>query len=286
MEACVALSVQADLHLHTTASDGRLSPREMIDLTAGRGLKVISITDHDSTEGIKEANKAALAYPDLQVIAGIELSADVPNGEVHILGHFVDYESHALQSRLRVMRAGREDRAKGMVEKLKGIGIELEWQRVLSFSDGGAIGRPHIALAMVEKEYVANTNEAFAKYLGRNGPAYVERERLTPEAAVALIRDFSGTATLAHPRETKNLDKWLPSLKEAGLVGMEVFYGSYTPRDVKGLLDKAKKLDLIPLGGSDYHALRNPNEVEPGKVGPPLEEVDRLVNIAKERRRA
>ena len=282
MEAPVVLPVEADLHLHTTASDGRLSPREMIDLVASRGLKVIAITDHDSTEGIKEALDASTMYPDLQVITGIELSADVANGEVHILGHFVDYKSQKLQARLKGMRAGRESRAKGMVHKLGTIGIEVEWQRVLELSNGGAIGRPHIALAMVEKGYVVNTNEAFSKYLGRDGPAYVERERLTPEDAVTLISDFSGTATLAHPRETKNLDKRLPALKEAGLVGMEVFYGSYTTRDVRSLLKKANQFDLIPLGGSDYHSLGNPNEVEPGKVGPPLGEVRKLMNLAQE----
>lgn len=274
------MAAQVDLHLHTTASDGRLTPSQLIELVAGRGLKVIAITDHDSTEGIPEALMAASKHPGLQVIPGIELSADVPRGEVHILGHFMDYKDPELQQTLKRLRVGREGRARAMVEKLKALGMPIEWSKVLELSGGGAIGRPHIALAMIEKGYISGTQEAFSKYIGRNGPAYVERERLTPEEAIKMVLRFRGLPTLAHPRETEGLDAQLPILKRAGLVGMEVFYGSYTPDDVKRLQARAKLFDLLPLGGSDYHALGNPNEVEPGSVGPPLEMAHRLIALA------
>lgn len=280
--------VEVDLHLHTTFSDGMLSPTELVSLCAKRGLKVISISDHDSTEGLEEAFQAARAYPELTVIPGIELSTDIPGSEIHILGYFVNYKSVNFQKVLETFRAGRQSRASSMVERLNELGINIEWERVQAISGGGAIGRPHIAQAMVEKGYVKYPKEAFDSFIGKNGPAYVERTKLTPADAISMLIDNGALPVIAHPTysvtksdrgEVSDLKDILNDLKKAGLVGMEVFYSDYTPEQVNYLERLSIELDLIPCGGSDYHASGNPDEPEPGSVGPPMETFDRLSEL-------
>jgi len=163
----------ADLHLHTTASDGRLTPTELVQRAAKAGLKVIAITDHDTVDGIPEALAAAKAFPSLTVIPGVELSTDVTGGEVHVLGYFIDYHSQLLREKLALMRDSRETRARKMVEKLGKMGMPLRWERVLELAGEGSIGRPHIAQAMLEAGYIASMKEAFLLYISRTGPAYV-----------------------------------------------------------------------------------------------------------------
>ena len=273
--------ILVDLHLHTTRSDGRLTPTELVRLAARRGLEVIAITDHDSTEGLEEAFKAANEFPGLRIVPGIELSTDIPGDEVHLLGYFIDYHNREFQRTLKGFRAGRQNRGRRMVEKLNEMGIQIAWERVKELSGGGAIGRPHIAQAMVEKGYIELPQEAFDRYIGRNGPAYVEREKHTPTEAVKMVLEYGGLPVMAHPIEVDGREEVLPGLKEAGLVGMEVYYGYYTQEQVQYLLGLAKKWDLIPCGGSDYHALGTPNEPEPGQVGPPMETAEALFAMAK-----
>ena len=182
-----------DLHLHTLASDGRLSPTELVQLAAGQGLKVISISDHDTTEGLAEAYQAAQEFPDLRIIPGIELSTDIPGDEIHMLGYFMDYEDEEFQGILLQFRAGRLERGRLMVEKLATLGVYVEWEKVLEIAGDGSVGRPHIALAMVEAGYIKEPREAFAEYLGRNGLAYVEREKMTPAEGV---RCWAGSVAL------------------------------------------------------------------------------------------
>ena len=170
--------ITVDLHMHTTASDGRLTPTELVNLANQKGLKTISITDHDSTEGLEEALLAAASFPELTIIPGIELSTDIPGDEIHMLAYFIKYQDPLVQETLKHFREGRLDRAKKMVEKLCDLGIEIEWERVQSIAGDASVGRPHIALALLEKGYISNTNEAFDKYIGRNGPAYAERKKL------------------------------------------------------------------------------------------------------------
>ncbi|MBI2855652.1 MAG: PHP domain-containing protein [Chloroflexi bacterium] len=273
---------QVDLHLHTTASDGRLTPAKLVALVANRGLRVVAITDHDSTEGLAEALEAAGTFPNLTIIPGIELSSDIPGKEVHILGYFIRYSDESFQQTLRQFRVDRLERARKMVDNLSNMGLPVDWERVLELA-GGAVGRPHIAQAMVEKGYVSLPQDAFAKYIGRNGPAYAERPKLTPGDAVRMIRRVDGLAVLAHPLEVgelSDLDTIIPDLRAAGLAGMEVHYGSYTPSQVETLAAIADREGLVPCGGSDYHALGTPGEVEPGQVGPPLESADRLFAMA------
>ncbi|MCE2405403.1 MAG: PHP domain-containing protein [Dehalococcoidia bacterium] len=270
----------ADLHLHTTASDGRLTPTQLIELVAGRGLKGVAVTDHDSTEGLAEAFAAAAAYPDLRVVPGIELSTDVPGNEIHVLAYYIQYTDPGVQERLARFREGRVDRARKMVEKLRELGVEIEWDRVQAIAGEGAVGRPHLALAMVEKGYIKEPREAFDAYIGRNGPAYVEREKLTPVQAVELIRDWGGAAVVAHPGWMPDLDPTLEELKRAGLVGMEVYYAQYSPERIRELAAVAANHGLLACGGSDYHGLGNTGEPLPGNMGPPLDMVDRLRELA------
>jgi predicted metal-dependent phosphoesterase TrpH len=265
-----------DLHLHTTASDGRLTPTQLIELVAGKGLKVVAVTDHDSTEGLAEATTAAARFQQLTLIPGIELSTDVPQSEIHVLGYYIRYQDQEFQATLKRFRDGRELRARRMVDKLATLGMPLDWERVQGFAGDGAIGRPHIALAMVERGYIKEPQEAFVRYISRNGPAYVEREKLTPPEAVRLIVQNGGVAVLAHPAELPDLDQWLTELKAAGLVGMEVFYGTYPPETLKRLKGFAEVYGLLPCGGSDYHGLGSDFEATPGDVGPSLEVVEAL----------
>ena len=270
------MSAVVDLHLHTLASDGRLTPTELVRLAAGRGLRTIAVTDHDTTDGLAEAFDAAKEFPGVRIIPGIELSADVPGDEVHVLGYFIDPGDAELQAELRRFRAGRVDRAKTMVEKLAQLGIRLEWERVQHFAGDGAVGRPHVAMAMVEAGYCKEPKDAFPEYLGRNGLAYVERVKLTPPDAVDMIRRAGGAAVLAHPAYMNDMEVGIANLSGAGLSGMEVYYGKYGDDMVRQLARLSREYDLIPCGGSDYHGMGNSDDVPPGYAGPPLESVARL----------
>ena len=269
-----------DLHLHTTASDGRLSPTELVQLVADKGLQQVSISDHDSTEGLEEAFRAAQQFTDLRIIPGIELSTDIPGDEIHMLGYFIQYDDNEFQHTLEQFRRGRVDRAREMVERLAALGVQLEWDRVQEIAGDGSVGRPHIALAMVEKGYCKEPKDAFPEYLGRNGLAYVERTKMTPEDAMQLLLKVGGVPVLAHPAYLSDLDATLPQLKAAGLMGMEVYYSRFEPDTIKHLQDLANQYDLIPSGGSDYHGLGNADEPLPGSMGPPVSVVERLEQAA------
>ncbi len=261
---------KGDFHNHSTASDGRLTPAQLIDLAARNGVKVFALTDHDSTEGLAEARTAAARYADFTLIPGVELSTDVEGSEVHVLGYLPEPENAELQAALRQFRDGRFERGRLMVEKLTALGKPVSWERVKEIAGEASIGRPHVALAMVEAGYVANTTEAFDLYIGRNGPAYVEREKMTPVEAVRTLRRFGASPVLAHPTYVTDAEAVLRELIPAGLVGMEVFYKAYDRATVDQLLAMAKRNGIHPLGGSDYHALDRPDEREPGLTDNPL----------------
>ncbi|MGE5620838.1 MAG: PHP domain-containing protein [Sphingomonadaceae bacterium] len=272
---------KVDLHLHTTASDGALTPAELVREASAHGLECIAVTDHDSTEGIEEA-LAEGERLGVQVIPGIEMSTDIPRAEVHILGYFIDYKNQEFQSILRQLRDGRRDRAEKMVAKLAQMGLDVPWERVLEVAGQGSVGRPHIAQVMVEKGYVSSMVEAFTDYIGRNAPAYVERYKLTPAEAVALVRRMAGLPVLAHPGEVVTLDSLLPQLIAAGLVGMECYYGDYSPETVEGLLALADEHNLIPTGGTDFHRADSTGHGPsfPGETWVPWESVRRLKALA------
>ncbi|NQW23508.1 MAG: PHP domain-containing protein [SAR202 cluster bacterium] len=269
-----------DLHLHTLASDGRLTPTELIQLVVKQGLETISITDHDSTEGLAEAYEAAKEFPNLRIIPGIEMSADIPGDEVHVLGYFLDYHDVEFQATLTEFRRGRVDRAKIMVEKLDALGVHVEWERVQHFAGDGTVGRPHIALAMVEAGYCKEPKDAFDVYLGNDGLAYYDRPKLAPAAGVEMIKRVGGVPVLAHPTFMNDMESGIANLKKVGLVGMEVYYAQYDDDTVRHLARLARQYDLIPCGGSDYHGLGNSGEPLPGTLGPPQETIALLEEAA------
>ena len=214
---------RVDLHAHSTASDGEMAPADLIRYALERGLTTIALTDHDTCAGIDAALQAA-QNTNLQVIPGVELSCDVPHTEVHVLGYFVDWHDAFFESMLVKFRDGRFGRAEKMVKKLNALGMNVSFARVQEIAGDGSIGRPHVAQALLEGGYIETMAEAFDKYIGRTGPAYVERFRLTPEDAVALILRAGGVPVLAHPREVAD---WVFPLVKSGLVGLEVHYGMY-----------------------------------------------------------
>ncbi len=272
-----------DLHIHTTASDGRLSPAEVVHKSAELGLTIIAIADHDTVDGIAPALTAVEAFPQLKVIPCIEISADVPHGEVHILGHFIDHTDPELRAALEKFRNSRRERAQGMIAKLRNLGIHIEWQRVQEIAGSGTIGRPHIAQAMLEKGYITSFKEAFTKYITRSGIAYVERKKMTPVEAVALILKAKGLPVLAHPLTINDPETLVAELKAAGLVGLEVYYNSYTADEINRLVNLANKYDLIASGGSDYHGLDASNETMIGGVDVPMESAEQLIALAEQR---
>ncbi|MBI2980166.1 MAG: PHP domain-containing protein [Chloroflexi bacterium] len=272
-----------DLHIHSTASDGKLSPAEVVRKSAEAGLTVIAITDHDTVNGITPALEAAKAFPRLKVIPGIEISTDTDKGEVHVLGYFIDYTHPELQVALQRMRNSRKERAQKMIAKLKKLGLPIEWARVQEIAGSGTVGRPHIAQAMLEKGYISTIKEAFTRYISWSGPAYAERTKMSPAEIVSLILRVNGVPVLAHPLTAANPEVMIAELKEHGLVGIEVYYDGCTAEEINRLLGLADKYGLIATGGSDYHGLDANTETMIGGSNVPIEAAERLFALAKQR---
>ena len=274
---------KVDLHIHSTVSDGRYRPEEIVQKAAALGLAIIALADHDSVDGIAPALATAEAFPQLRVIPCVEVSTDTPNGEAHVLGYFIDYTSGELKTSLESFRNSRERRAQGMIAKLRDLGIDIEWQRVKEIAGDGSIGRPHLAQAMLEKGYITSLKEAFTKYIAQGGPAYVEREKMTPVEVVELILRVNGLPVLAHPFTVSDTETMIIAMKSAGLVGIEAYYNSYTDDEIKSLVSLADKHKLITTGGSDYHGLDDSSETMLGGVDVPLESAERLISLAEQR---
>ena len=266
----------SDLHTHTTISDGILSPAELVNQAAAAGVTYLAITDHDSTDGLPEAERAAAAHPGLTLIPGIEISTDVPDGEAHMLGYLFDTENADLQATLASFRDDRVERARRMVENLARLGVPVAWERVQQIAGDGAIGRPHIAQALMEADHVPSIRDAFDRYISNDGPAYAGRRKMAPEEAIRLIRAYGGLPVLAHPAETPGLEDMLPSMVETGLTGIEVYYGLYPAEE----RDKYQKLadthGLLATGGSDYHGPGRAAECDLGASNTPREVGERL----------
>lgn len=275
--------MKADLHVHTSASDGRLSPEKVVQLAVELGLDAIAITDHDTVDGVAPALRAARGYLSFVVVPGVEINTDVPRGEVHILGYFIDYTDPALESALKKLRTARRARAKEMIAKLAELGMNIEWERVEKLASGKAICRPHIAQALLEMGYVNSEREAFEKYIGHDCPAYVERYKLPPEEAVRLISASRGLPVLAHPANIDNLEDFVRELKKSGLIGIEVYYRDYDTETASRLLDIANKYHLIPTGGTDYHAFSDESEVMLGSKLTPPDSLKKLFSLADPR---
>jgi predicted metal-dependent phosphoesterase TrpH len=275
--------MKMDLHTHSTASDGLYTPTELAKRASEAGLSIIALTDHDTTNGLAEALSAGEARH-LEIIPGIEINTDIPGTEVHVLGYFLEYQQAAFQQTLQTLRDMRVTRAQRMVEKLRSIGLNITWERVRELATG-TVGRPHVAAALVEGGYAESIADAFNRYIGRGKPGYVARYKLAPLDAVRLINSVHGVPVLAHPAGIPELEHLLPSLCEAGLAGIEVYYGDYDPQTVENLKRLADYYHLIPTGGSDYHG----PGIHPTPLGArevPEQSLRRLRLSAEERRHA
>jgi predicted metal-dependent phosphoesterase TrpH len=260
----VSAALRIDLHTHSTASDGVLAPSELARQARAAGLDVIGLTDHDSTAGVAEAQRAGEPIG-LRVVAGVEVNTDLPGGEAHVLGYFVDHEQPAFQRTLTVLREARALRGERMVARLRAAGLDVSWERVRALAEG-AVGRPHVARALIERGYAISVDDAFARWLGRGRPGYVPRLKLSPVEAVRFIRSAWGVPVLAHPASIPDLEATLlPDLMAAGLLGLECYYGQYDDATVRRLLAVATARNLIATGGSDYHG---PN-LHPTPLGSP-----------------
>lgn len=279
------MASRADFHCHSTASDGARAPADVVRLAYQQGVRILALTDHDSTEGVAEARQAGAAYPDFTLVPGVEFGTDIPGGEVHMVGLFLEPDHAELQTTLARLREGRVGRGRGMVDKLREMGLDVTWEQVQRIAGDASVGRPHLAQALLEQGYVATISEAFDRYIGRSGPAYVEREKLTPAEAVAMIVRLGGVADLAHPADLQDLDALLTELKAAGLSALEVFYKDYPPATVERLEAAARRHGLIPLGGSDYHGIFGREEPLPGGMASPLpdESIGAVMALGRER---
>jgi 3',5'-nucleoside bisphosphate phosphatase len=275
---------RVDLHTHSTASDGLLAPSQLVRQAHEAGLDLIALTDHDSTDGVSEATEAG-TQEGVQVIPGIEVNTTLPDhrGEAHVLGYYVEMADTRFQENLRFIREARVRRAEQMVERLRAQGFDVTWERVRELAKG-TVGRPHIALALMERGYASSIADAFDKYISPGKPAYVPRYKLSPQDAVHLIRAAGGVPVLAHPGSITELSaQVLPDLTQTGLLGLECYYGDYDEATVSRLAGIAGQFGLIATGGSDYHG---PN-VHPTPLGGryvPPEAVGRLFAAAEELR--
>ncbi|MCY3918755.1 MAG: PHP domain-containing protein [Chloroflexi bacterium] len=252
-----------DFHTHSRHSDGVLTPTELIRRAGANGVRSLALTDHDTTAGVAEAQGAGEAIG-VRVIPGVELSADLPDGgDAHILGYFPSVEQPILQAQLARYREGRTSRGRAMLAKLSALGMPLRWERVLEIAGEAAVGRPHVAQALVEGGHVGSVREAFDRYLRTGGPADAPREKVPPAEAIALIRESGGVAALAHPSFLPDSDSAVAALTAAGLEGLEVYYKNYTPEEVERFRALADAHGLVPTGGSDYHGIHD-DEREPG----------------------
>jgi hypothetical protein len=248
-----------DLHTHTNRSDGTFTPDELVRLAAERGLEVVAVTDHDTTDGLEEA-MATAAEVGVQIVPGVELSAEFERTSVHVLSYWMDPANAELQAELRRLRDDRFRRGELMVERLRGLGFPVSFERVREIARDGNIVRPHVAQAMVEAGVVASEEEAFERWIGDGRPAHVPKHALAPVDAVALIRDAGGLCVLAHPGmwgdQTSVPDELIESMAAAGMAGLEVDHTDHTPEQRSYYRALAGRLELIPTGGSDCHGTR------------------------------
>jgi predicted metal-dependent phosphoesterase TrpH len=241
-----------DLHTHTTASDGTYAPRELVAEAASRGVRVLAITDHDSTEGLPEAFEEAERRRPLEVLPGIEINCDVEGAEIHVLGYLMDWQAEWFQDFCREQRRERRARVHRMVERLAALGMPLEADEVFAIVKEGSAGRPHVAQVMVARGYVKTVREAFDKYLGSGKPGHVQRKTVTPEDAVRVIRKAGGVPVFAHPG-LADRDELIPALIAAGLMGIECYYTEHSAAQRASYLQLCKDHDLVATGGSDFH---------------------------------
>ncbi len=258
-----------DLHIHSTASDGTRPPRELVAMASEKSLSVISITDHDTLDGIPEGADTAVKL-EMEFIPGVELSVDLEERDLtaHLLGYFPGVDipllisgSHSLGKALAYVQGGRSRRNPRILEKLADNGVYIEMETVQLIAGGDVVGRPHIAEAMMNARYVGSMNEAFSRFLAKGKPAYVERDRLSVFRAIEIIVESGGLPVMAHPgyieMDSETLRGLFERMKGYGLVGIEVYYPSHTASMITRLKTLAREFQLVLTGGTDYHGRSN-----------------------------
>ncbi|MCX5672616.1 MAG: PHP domain-containing protein [Planctomycetota bacterium] len=245
-----------DLHVHSTVSDGLFPPHEVVRLAAEMGLRAVALTDHDTVAGVPEALAAGRALG-IEVIPGVEFSADFDDGACHILGYFLDPTHQPFLDLLHEAREGREERNLKILARLNELGIPLTMEEVTRGAKDGVLTRGHFASALLERKVVKKWDEAFEKYLGRDGLAYVSRRRVTPADAIQAVRAAGGLAALAHPRQLNRgaaeTDEWIERLAAAGLEAVETASPDHTPNYARRYKAAAERLGLLEVGGTDWH---------------------------------
>ena len=273
-----------DLHLHTTHSDGSLTPTEVLTLAQQAGVTALAITDHDITSGIPEAI-AAGRHLGIEIVPGVEISSRQGDTEFHILGYCLDWQDARLNERLAALRDSRHRRNPQIVERLQSLGIDIHYDEVRALAGTDAVGRPHIARVLMEKQVVTSARDAFDRFLAVGKPAYVHRELPSPADAIAWIHDAHGLAVLAHPTwvraSSDRLFDVVRQLKADGLDGIEVHYSTHSRQQTREYLSLAKQLGLLVTGGSDFHGVTKP-EIEVGVGKGTLHVPDSLLPKLKE----
>ncbi len=274
-----------DLHVHTNFSDGSYSPRDVVRRAVKRGLKAIAITDHDTIEGLSEA-VAESELHGLEILTGLEISAESGKGNIHILGYMIDLDNAALLENLEFLRIGRRERIPKILKKLQSFDMPITIEEIEREAPGGVPGRPHVANVMFYKQYVKSRPEAFDKFLRRGAPAFEDKVKLSLAKAIEIIRGAGGIPVLAHPvsldeHDSDKLFDRLEELKKLGLMGIEAYYSTHSEKQTELYLEIADELDLCVTGGSDFHGIAKPT-IEIGKipVGGPLPYI--LINRLKE----
>ena len=248
-----------DLHLHTTASDGVMSPSEIVRYAKAKGLQAIAITDHDTIEGLEEGLSEGEKIG-FEVIPGVEISAEHSPGSMHLLGFFIDNHHPLLNEKLEYLQKARGERNPKIVEKLNRLGIKITYEEVLKASGGGQVGRPHFAQVLLGKKYVKNFQDAFDRFLKKGAPAYVDKFRFTAREALHFINRAKGVGVLAHPNTLNTngyseLENLVLRLMEDGLKGIEVFYPEHSALEVSQYKTLAQRYGLLVTGGTDYHGI-------------------------------
>jgi len=246
-----------DLHTHSTASDGTLSPSELVRHALEKNIQAIALTDHDTVEGLEEALAEGISCG-VEVVPGIEISALYPNSTLHILGYYIDHHDDQFQQNISTLQKARKERNPKIIKKLQNLGISIELEEVITESKTGQVGRPHFAQVLLKKGYVKNTRQAFEKYLKKGAPAYADKFRYSPRDAIAHIRDCRGIPVLAHPKTLdyhgeKELESIIVSMIDYGLMGIEAFYTEHSKTQNRLYERIAKKYNLLVTGGTDFH---------------------------------
>lgn len=277
-----------DLHTHSTCSDGSDRPADLVTLAARIGLAAIALTDHDTVEGLAEA-RATADEAGVRLVQGCEISCEVPVGTMHLLVYFIDDGPGPLQDRLGALQHGRATRNERIVGLLQEGGLDITLEEILAEAGGGSVGRPHFAAVMLRKGFVSSIQEAFDIWLAKGRPAYLGRDRLTPEESISLAHASGALAVLAHPRylelEPPDLEKFVGELADLGLDGIESEYGRFSPEERVVYRDLATNLGLCYTGGSDYHGTYKPDlalGIGRGDLAVP----DELLDALEERRPA